>query len=74
LCHWPRFFKGFREYEQNDRANGKMQMGFQHAEQRLNAVIKKMGTFVESVTTVTTLVHNNTLALPDQHEEEEIHF
>ena len=47
-----------------------MQMGFQHAEQRLSAVTKKVGMLADSVNTVTTLVHNNTLALLDQREEQ----
>ena len=46
-----------------------MQIGFQHAEQRLNAVTEKVGTLADSVNTVTALVHNNTLALLDQREE-----
>src|SRR5713226_5334305 len=47
-----------------------MQMGFQHAEQRLLAVTEKVGLLADSVNTVTALVHNNTLALLDQHEEQ----
>src|SRR5882762_272102 len=46
-----------------------MQMGFQHAEQRLSAVTEKVGMLADSVNTVTALVHNNTLALLDQREE-----
>ena len=46
-----------------------MQMGFQHAELRLNAVTEKVGMLADSVNTVTTLVHNNTLMLLDQCEE-----
>ena len=46
-----------------------MQMGIQHAELRLNTVTEKVGMLTESVNTVTPLVHNNTLALLDQHEE-----
>ena len=55
-----------RKIEQMAR---EMQMGFQHAELRLNAVTEKVGTLAESVNTVTTLVHNNTLTLLDQREE-----
>jgi hypothetical protein len=46
-----------------------MQMGFQHAELRLNAVTEKVGMLADSVHTITTLVHNNTLVLLDQLEE-----
>jgi hypothetical protein len=46
-----------------------MQMGFQHAEQRLSSVTEKVGTLADSVNSVTALVHNNTLVLLNQHEE-----
>jgi hypothetical protein len=55
-----------RKIEQMSR---EMQMGFQHAEQRLTAVTEKVGTLADSVNTVTALVHNNTIALLDQREE-----
>jgi hypothetical protein len=55
-----------RKIEQMSR---EMQTGFQHAELRLNAVTEKVGMLADSVNTVTTLVHNNTLALLDQREE-----
>ena len=45
------------------------QIGFQHAEQKLNAITEKVGTLADSVNTMTALVHNNTLALLDQREE-----
>lgn len=47
-----------------------MQMGFQHADQCLAAVTKKVGLLTDSVNSVTALVHTNTLALLDQHEEQ----
>jgi hypothetical protein len=40
-----------------------MQMGFLHAEQRLTVVTEKVGMLADSVNMVTTLVHNNTIAL-----------
>ena len=46
-----------------------MQMGFQHADQRLTAVTEKVGLLADSVNSVTALVHTNTLALLDQREE-----
>jgi hypothetical protein len=55
-----------RKIEQMSR---EMQMGFQHVEQHLTAVTKKVGTLADSINTVTGLVHNNTIALLDQCEE-----
>jgi hypothetical protein len=46
-----------------------MQMGFQHTDQRLTVVSEKVSSLADSVTTVTALVHTNTLALLDQREE-----
>lgn len=47
-----------------------MQMGFQHAERCWSAVTKKVDMLADSVNTMTTLVHNNTLALLNQREEQ----
>ena len=55
-----------RRIEQMSR---EMQMGFQHADQRLTAVTEKVGLLADSVNTVTALVHTNTIALLDQREE-----
>jgi hypothetical protein len=46
-----------------------MKLGFQHAENSLNAVWKDVGVLANTVGTVSTLVHN-TMAIMDQREEQ----
>ena len=52
-----------------DQMQKDMKMGFQHAENSLNAVQNEVGALANTVGMVSALVHNNTMAIMDQPEE-----
>src|ERR1700722_2848571 len=53
-----------------DQMQKDMKMGFQKAENSLNAVRNEVGALANTVGTVSALVHNNTIAIMDQREEQ----